>query len=109
AQIDRELDTCFACGKDELARALVRRKLEARERGRIAAHRLQNIADSISALEARIAGERARLESMRQKAELLAAERSDAAGPCVADPAGGIRDEDVEVAFLVEQQKRRAS
>jgi hypothetical protein len=52
----------------------------------------------------------ARLESMRQKAELLAAD-SVRARP--ADnwtiPDITVRDEDVEVAFLREQQQRRRS
>ena len=110
ARLDHELDVCFASGKTDLARTLVRRKLEARQRLALGARRRQKLADAIGSLKARIMDERAQLESMRQKAELMAAEERAPAGCRHATDSGApVRDDEVEVAFLLEQQKRRPS
>jgi len=107
AELESELDICFAAHKEDLARTLIRRRLEAE---RLRAHlerRRQQGEQEARALRERIGENRARLEGMRQKAELLAEE--DRPAPA-AEPWGGldpaVRDEDVEVAFLTEKQRR---
>jgi phage shock protein A len=105
-EIEEELDVCFGAGKDDLARALVRRRLEAQRLRKLLERKRETLTQTLAGLEARVEDNRLRLEAMRQKAELLAAE--DAAQP--QDPwalaEAPIRDEDVEVAFLREKQKR---
>ena len=114
ADIDEELDLCFAKQKDELARALVKRKLEA--------ERLLKRLDSkqganqkrLDQERARIDENRATLDGLKQKAEIFA--RS---GPedneSEYDDVGwmsrelSVSDDDVEVAFLREQQARSGS
>jgi phage shock protein A len=99
AGIGEELDLCFASGKDDLARALIRRRLE------VEGDALQ---ENAAGLRRRLDENRARLHEMRQKVELLAAEQTpDQAREEWMPPDLRVRDEDVEVAFLREQQKRR--
>ena len=109
-EIEAELDTCFAAGNDELARNCVRRKLETQRFGRHLSRKREAIGETLTELDSRLKENRAHLESMRQKAELLA---GDAARTQPADDWRStdisVRDEDVEVAFLREQQHRRPS
>jgi phage shock protein A len=100
------LDTCFALGKDDLARGLIRRRLEA-ERSR-ALHELRHAEaeETLQRLAARVQDKEARREAMRQKAELLAPDAQAGAAQPWDAPSVSVRDEDVEVAFLREQQRR---
>jgi phage shock protein A len=108
-RIEEELDLCFDTGKDDLARALIRRKLETQRFCEHLSRKCADTQDALTDLAARIKENRERLASMRQKAELLAREDST-------HPAGGwnepgvpeftVCDEDVDVAFLREQQRR---
>jgi phage shock protein A len=108
--IEEELDVCFESGNDDLARACIRRKLEAQRFCNGLSRKRGALQETVDELNTRLKENQARLESMRQKAELLAAE-SVCARP--ADnwtiPDITVRDEDVEVAFLREQQQRRRS
>ncbi len=109
-EIEAELDTCFAAGNDELARACVRRKLETQRFAKNLSRRRDTLEETLAELTARIRENQARLESMRQKAELLAEE--GVRTPSTDDwrtPDITIREEDVEDAFLREQQLRRQS
>jgi len=106
ATLGDELDTCFAAGKDDLARLLLRRRLEAECLGGLINRKREEAENALQRLEAAVHDKDARLEAMRQKAELLApdaplpeAERWDI-------PPVSVRDEEVEVAFLREQQRR---
>ncbi len=108
--IDEELDTCFAAGNDELARACIRRKLEVQRFGKNLSRKRGALGEALEELDSRLRENQARLESMRQKAELLAGE-SDRARPGDnwSMPDITVRDEDVEVAFLREKQHRSRS
>jgi phage shock protein A len=114
-ETDEQLNLCFEAGNDELARKLVRKKLEGR---RV----LQRLDRQHAAGEKSLAGQRATLnenratlEGLRQKAELFA-QRAPA-------PANGgkefddiawmardmtVGDDEVEAAFLQEKSLRRA-
>ncbi len=114
AQIERslgelrgELDVCFAAEKEDLARVLIRRRIEAERLHSHLERRQQTLERDLSGLRARVEENRDRLEAMRQKVELLTEEdaptrRVDAWG----GPEQAVRDEDVEVAFLAEKQRR---
>ncbi len=115
ADIDEELDLCFAKQKDELARALVKRKLEAeRLHARLESKQGAN-QKRLDQERARIDENRATLDGLRQKAEIFArsAPRPDTESRY--DDAGwvsrelSVSDDDVEVAFLREQQARSGS
>jgi len=110
SEIEQELDVCFDSGKDELARKMIRHRLEAQSMKSVLMRKRKHTADTIAELDAQSKDKRRRLDSMRQKAEMLA-EEIDAAYPVDSGtfPPVIIHDEDVEVAFLREKQNRRAS
>jgi phage shock protein A len=108
--IGEQLDVCFESGNDDLARACIKRKLEAQRLCKGLSRRRQALQEMLGELDTRLRENRGHLEGMRQKAELLAVE-SASARP--ADswtlPDISVRDEDVEVAFLREKQHRSRS
>jgi phage shock protein A len=107
AELEDELNLCFAAGKTDLARALVRRKLEITRNAAALARKRETLEAGRADLETRIRENRARLEHVRQRAGVLAAGIQDTPdGTRHACPGFAIGDEDVEVAFLREQQKR---
>ena len=109
-ELDEQLDICFDSGNDDLARASIKRKLETQQYCKGLARKRQALQETLDDLDTRLRENRARLESMRQKAELLAEET---ARTRPADnwtiPNITVRDEDVEVALLREKQQRRRS
>ena len=109
-EIEAELDVCFESGKDDLARALIKRKLEALRFQKFLSRKREVQERTLSGLRTRLQENRARLDSMRQKAELLAEETvADSFVDNWSSPDIVVRDEDVEVAFLREKQKRSQS
>ena len=108
--IEEELDVCFESGNDDLARACIKRKLEAQRFCKGLSRRRQALQETLKDLNTRLRENRARLESMRQKAELLAEENTRARpadNRALADIS--VRDEEVEVALLREKQQRSRS
>lgn len=105
-EIGEQLDACFGAGEDDLARVLVRRRLETEQRRRLLAGRRDALVDAQAELRRRLDDNRRRLDAMRQKAELLGEEESSRSDDRWAGPDVSVRDEDVEVAFLREKQRR---
>jgi len=105
--IEEELGACFTAGNDDLARACIRRRLEAQRMARDLSRKRGETGGTLDALRIRIRENRSRLESMRQKAELLAGE-SARARPAENwnVPEVTVSDEEVEVALLREKQHR---
>lgn len=107
AALEEELDLCFAAGKDDLARALIKRQLETGRAAKSMAKKREALEAGQADLTSRIEENRTRLDQIRQKAEILAEgildHPAEAHRSC-SDTA--IRDEDVEVAFLREKRKR---
>ena len=110
AELEAQLDVCFDAGNDQLARTLVRRRLEA-EHSLKALHRGRaELEKSLDTLNATLEQNRARLEEMKSRAALLASD----GGPSQREeawavPNGVVRDADVEVAFLREKRRRMQS
>lgn len=108
--IGTQLDLCFAQGKEELARTLVRRKLEAVRTGRLLAERREMLAERLAERQAALSANQAALDGLRQKAELVAVR--DECRLHDVDVADGfaaplsISGEEVEIAFLREKQAR---
>lgn len=116
ADIDSELDLCFESDKDDLARGLIRKKLEAERL-------LKRLASKHAANEQFLAEQRkllddntATLESLRQKAELLA-QRSSLPGDGASEfddiswmaREMTVGDDEIEIALLREKSLRSAS
>lgn len=114
-QIEEELDLCFSSGKDDLARGLVRRKLEAQRLGAQLAERRETLRKTLARRQAALAENRAALDSLRQKAELVAvrvageAEGGDCEFAAAGDRQPAVSGDEIEVAFLREKQARSRS
>lgn len=108
--LDGELDVCFGSGNEALARRLVRRKLEAERVAQHLAERLEALDKALAATRTSVAEQREQLDVMRQKAELLT-ERARPSASGFGDEPGAERftvgDDEVEVAFLRERQRRQ--
>ena len=115
ADTGQQLDLCFRSGRHELAKKMLRRKLESERL-------LKHLGASRDALARQHEAERrlvdengAALTSLRQKAELFARRDPAPAGNGgYADAAWTVRqvavsDEEVEIAYLREQELRSAS
>ena len=113
-QLEQELDICFESKKDDLARSLIKRKLETQRLARLLDRKHNNMLSDISELDTRLSENRTRLESMQQKAEVLSEQEA-----CFHTTQGhderwdttdfSVCHEDIEVAFLREQQQRVSS
>jgi phage shock protein A len=104
--LGQQLDVCFASRSDDLARKVIKRRLETERLERHVGDRRAALAKELAALRIAIEEQREQLDVMRQKAELLTA------SPAGDDLRGGdfvVGESEVEVAFLREQQKRRPS
>ena len=107
ASLAEEMDVCFTAEKEDLARSLVRRKLETERSLQLLASRRENLSDQLEQLATRLDENRSRYESMRQKAELFEEQNHDPAGEDAWKNLDvRVRDEDVEVALLKERQRR---
>lgn len=107
--IDEELDVCFAAGKDDLARSSIRRRLEAERRAKELTRRIAAAEKALGEQRAALEENRRYLEGMRQKAEILVEEESSRpSGPQerFAIAGGAVSDDEVEVAYLRERQRR---
>jgi phage shock protein A len=106
ADLGEQLDVCFDNGNDELARKVIKRRLETERLERHVAERRAALAKELAVLRDALQEQREQLDVMRQKAELLTA-----AAP--ADDCGGgdfaVGESEVEVAYLRERQKRQPS
>ncbi len=105
ALLDQQLDLCLGSGKQDLAKGVVRKKLETeRHRQALEARRLE-----LTAAADRLGRElddcREKLADVRRRMELFVAE---APAPLDGDPgrAATVTDDDVEIALLRERERR---
>jgi len=105
AELGIQLDVCFESNNEELARKVLKRRLETERLERHVGERRAALDKELTALRAAVDEQREQLDVMRQKAELLATTgggdelRNDFA----------VGDAEVEVALLRERQKRNRS
>ncbi len=113
-EFEKELDLCFASGKDDLARSIVRRKLESQRLVKRLNTDEQSNEKFLTEQRAQLEENRAALASLRQKAEIFAQrssrdERSTYGDAPWATQELVVSDNEIEVAFLRELASRRAS
>lgn len=109
-EIEAEMDICFESDKEDLAKTLIRRKLEMKRVRKDLSRKSNSMKENIISVEKQLKEYRIQLESMQQKAELLTdahVQGSESSGWMASSVA--VRDEDVEVAYLREKQKRASS
>jgi len=110
ADSESELDLCFENSQEALARNLIKRRLEAANILKVLTGRRSRLENSCTELKTSIEQNRSRLESTRQKAELLSEEQpQEAPGECWPEADARIRDHEVELELLRERQKRGLS
>jgi len=107
AELAEQLDVCFGNGNDELARKIVKRRLETQRLEKHVAERRALVDKHLAERRATVDEQREHLDVMRQKAELVAE------APSGGDEWGrtefAVGEDEVEVAFLRERQKRNPS
>jgi len=111
ARIDDELAVCFEAGNDDLARPLIRRKLELQRLQTVISRKRAAVQKQHGEQQKQLDENRTRYESMRQKAELLAEEhgndeRRQANVYSSVAPELVVSDDEVEVALLREKKQR---
>lgn len=110
-----QLDLCFESGKDELARGLIRRKLEAERLLKRLNTRLDTNATFLAEQRRLLAENRNTLDSLRQKSEVFSRRVSSShSGTEITESSWlvgdmNVSDDEVEIAFLRERSARTAS
>jgi phage shock protein A len=103
ADMEEKIALCFKSAKDDLARLLIKRKLETQQSQSGLVEKLTTLNEKISRLTQQITEHKAQLADMQQKADaLLDKDNSDLGQWRQQHP---VQDEDVEVAYLLEKQK----
>ncbi|MBV1930524.1 MAG: PspA/IM30 family protein [Porticoccaceae bacterium] len=126
-RIKQELDVCFAAEQEDLARSLIRRRLETQGLLGALQGKQRSTTTRANELKQRVDENRSRLDSMEQKLELFSSKEFSSnegsndrangysqAGQsgtaiCAMNSSVNVKDEEVEVAFLAEKQRRAAT
>jgi phage shock protein A len=106
AELAGELDVCFAAGNDELARKVIKRRLETERLERQVTERRGAVDKDLTIGRKAVDEQREQLDVMRQKAELLT---PTSTGDEWGKTELAVGEAEVEVAFLRERQKRQPS
>jgi phage shock protein A len=113
ADLEQELDLCFASHKEQLARGLIRRKLEGQRLLSHIASRQATLGAQLQEQRARLAHNRMTLEAMQQKAAIFAERAPDTTGTAADEGSWiarglAVGEDEIDIAFLREQQARSA-
>lgn len=108
-ELEEQLPICFKSDKDDLARSLIKRKLETQQSIKTISLKITTLTNRLEESEARVKEQRIQLESMKQKAEIFSVEELSVSSESWNNPASSVQQDDVEIAFLHEKQKWRAS
>ena len=109
-EIAEQLDLCFDAKNEDLARTLLRRRLEGERMGRHLGQRIAGLDKLVTERRAQLEDQRRRLETLRQKAEVFdvdAAQSQSGEGAPSGVEDFVVTDADVDLALLREQQQRR--
>jgi len=104
ADIDEKLDLSFANGDEDLARRLVRRKLESKRLGDEVRAAMDGLTEELESLTGKLERQRDELDGLRQKASVFIRERDRGL-----DPMTAIDETEVEAALLAERDARQPS
>jgi phage shock protein A len=108
SDLEDKLLLCFKLNKDDLARTLIKRKLETQQAKQLLSEKITALKEQTAHLTKLLTEHRAQLAGMKQKADAFLDETqfnpTNWQNPQIA-----IQEEDVEIAFLHEKQKWGAS
>lgn len=105
-ELGEQLDVCFTNGNEELARKVIKRRLETERLDRHVEERRAALDRELALRRAALAEQREQLDLMRQKGELLT---TTGTGDDWSKAEFAVGDAEVEVALLRERQKRQPS
>ena len=108
ADLKRQLDTCFESEQDALAKSVLRNKLRKEKQSAALSQALTDNEQTIREQEKSLRENEQRLAAMREKLALVSQQRDtqNATAFQYGDDEPTVSDEDVEVAYLQEKQKR---
>lgn len=110
AETGDQVDLCFRANNEKLGRSMVRRKLEIEKRIKLFDRERIALAPERDELTQELSAQRAKLTSVKEKMEIFAEEdRHQACADEIAPPYERdhtVSDEEVEVAFLAEKERR---
>lgn len=109
AEFDSELDLCFGQTRDDLARAVVRKKLLAVAGRRRLEAESERLGETLERLTATVSEQREVLAGYRQKADALCRDDGSSSGHSCnegAETAQLIPEADIEIALLAERRAR---
>lgn len=109
SELEEELDVCFESGEEALARGLVKRKLETERHTKAIIAKRDANAKTLAGLDTATAESQRHLAGMRQKLELLVEDAPTPAGAEAARCDYAVDNDEVEVAYLREKQRRARS
>lgn len=104
ADLEEKLPLCFNSNKDDLARSLIKRKLETQQASFLLAEKIASVKEKIIRLSKQLTEQQAQLAGMKQKAEVFLDENK-ADSIHWQDQPVTVLEQDVEVALLYEKQK----
>jgi phage shock protein A len=107
-ELEDKLSLCFKSNKDDLARSLIKQKLETQQAIRLLADKRDALKEKLTRLTKQLTEHQAQLLAMKQKAEAFLEEDRGSSSNWE-NPPVTVQDEDVEIAFLCEKQKWSAS
>ncbi len=104
--LDEQLEVCFESDKDDLARSLIKRKLETQQLLKSLNKQQITSQENSTQLKSQLSEHRSQLESMKQKAAIFKQTNTDddASEPW-SRHSFSVQQEDIEVAFIHEKQK----
>ena len=107
-ELKRKLDTCFESEQDALAKSVLRNKLRKEKQSAALSQALTDNEQTIREQEKSLRENEQRLAAMREKLALVSQQRDTQTATAFqcGDDEPTVSDEDVEVAYLQEKQKR---
>ena len=110
-KLNEELEVCFQVNNDDLARSLIKRKLQSQRLLEGVVQQLISVEKQFSAQQAQLKENQMHFESMQQKAELLSEDpfqEASKSGEFEQFFSGfNVSEDEVEIALLQEKQRRQ--
>ena len=108
SEIGEQIELCFRAGNEELGRNFVRKRLESERSIQAIEEQIEACDNQRRASEKRLTEQREKLQSVIEKMDLLGEQTRSAEGAAqgMFSESPRISDEEVEIAFLKEKEKR---
>ena len=108
--ISEELDICLTAEREQLARSLIKRRLESERLLERLTQQANSVEKALTDLHVRLKDQRERLEALRQKAALFEDEQRKPFSDSNHHPTvPSVSEDEVEIALLKEKQRRMPS